>query len=866
MFSGRFPFFVVFACLVGLGCAGVSQKPAGQDGGSGSGGRGSTDGPPTALDGIVIPTANCGNGALDPGEQCDDGAKLGGDGCTAICQTEDGWTCPNAGAACTMTVMCGDGRLQGAEVCDDGNTTGGDGCAANCLALDPGYECRVPGRRCVPACGDGRLVGGEKCDDGNSTADDGCSPTCLVEPGASCTGTPSRCTVAVCGDGTVVANVEACDCGNGTGALPAGCLGPNGLFTGDPMEARRGCSKTCTKEPACRGGTMGAGTRACDTSCGNGNVEMGEGCDDGNRDNGDGCSMDCAVEAGFTCMDQMRPDTETCAAGTCLRLPVVYRDFKSEKETGGHPDFFYLGATISPAAAVTSTSHPTVTSVSKRVCVSNSGGPAKQNDSTVRCWDLAQANLGANGKPAFNMARAGGLMCDCQFTDWSHNGNRDTQTGVLHVPGYASGSDPPNPLSGVPYMGAPGNPLGAPYYRGTMPIVKSADSFAQWWLDSNATGGFAGVTRTVGTLELAGAGPYQFASLGHAVFGGFFPIDPPGQFPVGGSMLGPGTVRMVGTEPMLCNLWPYWHAPFATAGCRGDQYLFPPSITMPLGGMWGSNLQGWFHNFWYTTEARYLFTYDGNPIQLSFYGDDDLFIFINGVLVLDLGGVHQRLPGQVTVSGSPGNAMVIEGGSVNPTTNLITPCPGVDPITMQTTNATCAGGTCDCRTRPVTLGLMAGRTYEIAVFHADRHPTESNYQLTLSGFATKRTNCMPSCGDGVTTGAEECDCGATTPSADPSCGGMMNNNTTYGGCTMMCKFGPYCGDGMLQADQEECDLGSRMNTGGYGQQGCTPGCRKPHFCGDTIVDSNQGEQCDLGSNNGTMGACCTMDCKVNVDC
>ena len=100
----------------------------------------------------------------------------------------------------------------------------------------------------------------------------------------------------------------------------------------------------------------------------------------------------------------------------------------------------------------------------------------------------------------------------------------------------------------------------------------------------------------------------------------------------------------------------------------------------------------------------------------------------------------------------PGNAAVIEGGSVNLTTNAITPCPGVDPVTMQTTNATCAGGTCDCRTRNVTLNLMPGRTYEIAVFHADRHPTESNYQLTLSGFATKRSNCMPRCGDGVLTG------------------------------------------------------------------------------------------------------------------
>ena len=90
-----------------------------------------------------------------------------------------------------------------------------------------------------------------------------------------------------------------------------------------------------------------------------------------------------------------------------------------------------------------------------------------------------------------------------------------------------------------------------------------------------------------------------------------------------------------------------------------------------------------------------------------------------------------------------------------------------------------------------------GRTYEIAVFGADRHPTESNYQLTLSGFATQKSNCMPRCGDGRQTGAEECDCGdmASTMSTDPSCGGKINDGS-YGGCTTTCKYGPYCGDGV----------------------------------------------------------------------
>ncbi len=59
----------------------------------------------------------CGNGILDPGEQCDDGNTIDGDGCPATCQ---------------FVTECGNGIFEPGEQCDDGNTVPGDGCDATC--------------------------------------------------------------------------------------------------------------------------------------------------------------------------------------------------------------------------------------------------------------------------------------------------------------------------------------------------------------------------------------------------------------------------------------------------------------------------------------------------------------------------------------------------------------------------------------------------------------------------------------------------------------------------------------------------------------------------------------------------------------
>ncbi|HXJ37309.1 MAG TPA: DUF4215 domain-containing protein [Candidatus Eisenbacteria bacterium] len=159
---------------------------------------------------------SCGDGTLDPGEQCDDGNFISGDGCSSACQLET--TCGNhvidpgeqcddgntvAGDGCSDTcqyeTVCGDGIKEGIEECDDGNTVAADGCSPTChleicgnAILDPGETCDdgntsgndgcTPTCHHEPLCGDGALDPGEECDDGNKKSDDGCDKSCHLEP------------------------------------------------------------------------------------------------------------------------------------------------------------------------------------------------------------------------------------------------------------------------------------------------------------------------------------------------------------------------------------------------------------------------------------------------------------------------------------------------------------------------------------------------------------------------------------------------------------------------------------------------------------------------------------------------------------
>jgi len=93
------------------------------------------------------------------------------------------------------------------------------------------------------------------------------------------------------------------------------------------------------------------------------------------------------------------------------------------------------------------------------------------------------------------------------------------------------------------------------------------------------------------------------------------------------------------------------------------------------------NTPGQSHNYAFTTEIHLRFTYQAKQ-KFTFRGDDDLWIFVNGKLALDVGGQHQALE-----------------------------------------------GTIDFDLQAAALGITVGSGYPMDIFHAERQTTDSNFHI-----------------------------------------------------------------------------------------------------------------------------------------
>ncbi|MFQ5478171.1 MAG: DUF4215 domain-containing protein, partial [Candidatus Binatia bacterium] len=295
---------------------------------------------PPVINGIVSPTAvetvspflracsGCGDSIVDPGETCDDGNSVSGDGCSPGCQLE---SCIAQSLDYPNQPLCNDGDGCTVDTCNPAT-----GACEHPVDCDDGIACTLDscvGAECVHTPDDSFCDDSLVCTDDVCVAGAGCSFENNLAPcddGLFCNGSDSciggSCSVHA-GDNCAGECEAGCDEATDScvaAPLGQGCADEGNVCTDDQCDGAGSCAHPANTEPcddgiSCTiadvcGGGLCEGTPV-DSLCVDGDV-----CTDGVCSVGSGCSFvfnNAPCDDGDACTV-----SDACASGVCVGGPA----------------------------------------------------------------------------------------------------------------------------------------------------------------------------------------------------------------------------------------------------------------------------------------------------------------------------------------------------------------------------------------------------------------------------------------------------------------------------------------------------------------------------------------------------------------
>ena len=298
----------------------------------------------------------CGNGTIEPGEQCDDGNGLACDGCSNFCQIETNPPCPSDGNECTQDCSpaagCTYSPRTGQTCTDDGDVCTTDTCSASAhcqhtpRVCNDGVACTVDS--CSAGVGCVATPNDALCDDGDTCTDQHCDRTagCVYtkEPdGTSCSDNDACTTGDTCTNGKCVPQGPPLRCDDDNPCTTDSCVAEIGCYFAEDSSL---CPCTVGGVPKPQGAPCADGDECTqgDVCDGAGGCQSGPSCpDDGNactREmclhlNGgnlcieidDQCVVSCAGQSdGTPCSDHSACTTGVCQGGSCVDSAIPCGD------------------------------------------------------------------------------------------------------------------------------------------------------------------------------------------------------------------------------------------------------------------------------------------------------------------------------------------------------------------------------------------------------------------------------------------------------------------------------------------------------------------------------------------------------------